>query len=65
MVLEYNFLLGRTFGNMELFKGNTRYNNTFSFSHLFKAFQPSFLCYAARQINETPKKVSSEKFITP
>ena len=65
MVLEYNFLLERTFGSMELFKGNTRHNNTFTFSHLFKASQPNFLCCTARQINEPPKKVSSEKFITP
>ena len=65
MVLDYNFLLGRTFGNMGLFKGNTRHNNTFTFSHLFKASQPNFLCCTARQINEPPKKVSSEKLITP
>ena len=60
MVLEYNFLLERTFGSMELFKGNTRHNNTFTFSHLFKASQPSFLCYTARQINELPKRTAQK-----
>ena len=65
MVTECNFLLGRMFGNMELFKENTRNNNTFTFSHLSKALQPSLLCHATRKINELAKKVSSENFITP
>ena len=40
-------------------------NNKFTFSHPFKAPQPSFLYCPARYINEPAKKVSPEKSIIP